>query len=72
MLTAISRGAGSPRTMRHLRPAGKPAPPRPRRPESSMVLMTRLEIAAVFDAVAQQRITARCCVGVEVDVDARS
>jgi hypothetical protein len=40
MLTAISRGAGSARTMRHLRPAGKPAPPRPRRPLPSIAAMT--------------------------------
>ena len=29
MLTAMSRGAGSPRTMRHLRPAGKPGAAEP-------------------------------------------
>ena len=36
----LRRGAGCSRTMRHLRPAGKPAPPKPRKPESSMALST--------------------------------
>ena len=30
MFTAMTRGSGSAATRRHLRPAGKPAPPRPR------------------------------------------
>ena len=67
MLTAIRRGAGSLRTMRHLRPAGKPAPPRPRRPESSIVLITDLDVALAGDALAQQRVAAVGAVGGEVD-----
>ena len=37
---AMQPRRGLARTMRHLRPAGKPAPPRPRRPESSIAWMT--------------------------------
>src|SRR6185436_15893866 len=40
MLIAIIRGAGSAATIFHLRPAGNPAPPRPRRPESSIAATT--------------------------------
>ncbi len=40
MFTAMRRGPFSARTIFHLRPTGKPAPPRPRKPESSIVLMT--------------------------------
>jgi hypothetical protein len=35
MFTAMSRGAASARTMRHFRPAGKPAPPKPRSADDS-------------------------------------
>ncbi len=40
MFTAMMRGAGSARTIFHLRPAGNPAPPSPRRPAFSIVAMT--------------------------------
>ena len=63
MLTAIRRGAGSAATMRHLRPAGKPAPPRPRRPESSMILVIVLARALAGEAVGQQLVAAGLAVG---------
>src|SRR5256885_965785 len=53
MLTAISRGAGSAATIRHLRPAGKPAPPRPPSAEASRALMSgsRSRLPALADYV---------------------
>ena len=44
MFTAINAGPGWLRTMRHLRPAGKPAPPKPRRPEDSKTLHDRFVV----------------------------
>ena len=68
MLTAIRRGAGSARTMRHLRPAGKPAPPRPRRPESSSVAMTDSTSRSPARQALQQRVAALATVARVVDV----
>ena len=70
MLTAISRGARSARTMRHLRPVGKPAPPETAQPGILHRLHYALDIASVFDAVAQQRVATLRTVGIEVDVRA--
>ena len=68
MLIAIRRGAGSAATSFHLRPAGKPAPPRPRRPESSISAMTSAGVSLAVDARGRQRVAARRAVGGVVDV----
>ena len=44
--------------MRHLRPVGKPAPPRPRRPESSSVVMTDSTSRSPATQCLQQRVAA--------------
>jgi hypothetical protein len=54
MLTAIRRGSGSAATIFHLRPIGKPAPPRPRSAESSMILVisSRVRLPARQSAIS--------------------
>jgi len=54
-------GRGCSRTMRHLRPAGKPAPPRPRKPESSMAWMHRLGRLLAVGQRRRQRVAAPAC-----------
>ena len=55
MLTAIRRGAGSPRTMRHLRPAGKAGAAEAAQARVFQRLDHLLDARACRDAVAQQR-----------------
>ena len=68
MLTAIRRGSGSAATLFHLRPTGKPAPPRPRSPESSMILVMPSRVCLPGEAVGDQLVAAVLLVGGEVDV----
>ena len=67
-LIAISRGPGSPSTARHLRPVGKPAPPRPRKDASSsdfkQILLCQFAGAQPF----QQRVTPACDIGIVIDI----
>ena len=67
-LTASSRGAGSWRTSRHLRPVGNPAPPSPRSPESLERLDQLLGLALAGEAGLQQAVAAIGAVGVEADI----
>ena len=57
--------------MRHLRPAGKPAPPRPRRPESSIALMTASASSSPLASARGQRVAAVRAVGGVVDEGGR-
>jgi len=52
MFTAINRGAASPRTMRHFRPAGKPRTAEAPKPRILHGLDHRLDAAPTLDAVA--------------------
>ena len=58
--------------MRHLRPAGKPAPPRPRRPEVLHGLDHGLDVAPAADAFLQQRVAAVRHVGGVVGIGFRN